>query len=373
MGRCGKGFMMRCGRKMKTVNNEGMVSKNKNKIIIRIVIFSVIALLLLCYFNSTLTISGSDSNRKIFNAFYSEKENTIDAVYLGTSASNRYFIGPMAYNETGMTVFTLATMGMPMFFVPNLIEEVEKTQDPQLYIIELRSMIKDKSMVNDAHIRRVTDSMKFSANRDDAIRKALEFTEGSIDSDVGDDFIEYYMPVIKYHDRLLQGDVAFEELFLYKDKNETKGYVTSKKTLEQVPQEEGVHTEERTELSDDAEKTLFEVLDYCDSIDKDILFVMSPFSVKEEQAGQFNTIMDIVRDRGYEVIDFNTEEMIDALDINWETDFYNSKHVNYLGAQKYTEYLTEYLKQNYDFPDHRGDPAYKSWEDSYDYYVDFIS
>lgn len=358
---------------MKTLSNDGKVLGSKRKTVIRIVIFFVIAVLLLCYFNLSLTISGSDSNKKIFNAFYSEEQDTIDAVYLGTSASNRYFIGPLAYEETGMAVFTLATMGMPMFFVPNLIEEVEKTQDPQLYIIELRSMIKDKSMVNDAHIRRVTDSMKFSPNRDDAIQKALEFTEGSVGSDVGDGFMEYYLPVIKYHDRLIQGDVALSELFLLKDKNETKGFVTSKKTLEQVPQEEGVHTDIRTELSDDAEKTLYEVLDYCDSIDKEILFVMSPFSVKEEQAGQFNTIMGEVRSRGYEVLDFNTEEMIDILDINWETDFYNSKHVNYLGAQKYTEYLTEYLKQYYDLPDHRGDPQYESWEDAYEYYVDFIS
>ena len=181
----------------------------------RIAVFLLLAALLFAYFNQVLTISASDSNRKIINAFYHEEENTIDVLYLGTSASNRYFISPLAYEETGMTVFTLATMGMPLFFVPELIEEVQKTQEPQLYVIELRSVLKDKEAITDAHIRRVTDSMKFSENRTDAIRKALDFTEGAQESDVGEDFLEYYLPIIKYHDRFLQGDVSASEWILH--------------------------------------------------------------------------------------------------------------------------------------------------------------
>ena len=212
------------------------VSGGKNRIVLRIAVFLLLAALLFAYFNQVLTISASDSNRKIINAFYHEEENTIDVLYLGTSASNRYFISPLAYEETGMTVFTLATMGMPLFFVPELIEEVQKTQEPQLYVIELRSVLKDKEAITDAHIRRVTDSMKFSENRTDAIRKALDFTEGAQESDVGEDFLEYYLPIIKYHDRFLQGDVSASEWILQTGENETKGYVTSKSTLTQRPQ-----------------------------------------------------------------------------------------------------------------------------------------
>ena len=151
----------------------------KKKVIIRALIFAVVAALLFIYLNQVFNIADSDSNKEIFNAFYEEEENTIDVVYFGTSASNRYYIGPYAYNETGTATFTLATMGMPLFFVPYLIEEVEKTQDPQMYIIELRWVLKTKDLITDAHIRRVTDSMEYSENRTDAINKALEFVEGA--------------------------------------------------------------------------------------------------------------------------------------------------------------------------------------------------
>ena len=364
---------MRFGGKMRIQSKREPVSGGKNRIVLRIAVFLLLAALLFAYFNQVLTISASDSNRKIINAFYHEEENTIDVLYLGTSASNRYFISPLAYEETGMTVFTLATMGMPLFFVPELIEEVQKTQEPQLYVIELRSVLKDKEAITDAHIRRVTDSMKFSENRTDAIRKALDFTEGAQESDVGENFLEYYLPIIKYHDRFLQGDVSASEWILQTGENETKGYVTSKSTLTQRPQQEAVYTDERGPLADEAAETLEEVLDYCDSLEQDVLFVLSPFSLKEEQAKQFNTVIDTVESRGYTVLNFNTEEMIETLGIDWDTDFYNSKHVNYLGAQKYTAYLTAYLAAHYDLEDHRGDSAYQSWEDALDYYRDYVA
>lgn len=347
----------------------------KKKIILRAVIFIVIGALLVLYLNEVFGIAESDTNKQIFNAFYEEEENTIDAVYFGTSASNRYFIGPMAYEETGMTVFTMATMGMPLFFVTNLIEEVEKTQSPKLYIIELRWMLKDKELITDAHIRRVTDSMKYSSNRKDAIEKALEFTEGAEGeiSNIDDSPLDYYIPIIKYHSRLTAKNLSYGDLLPGGIKNKTKGYVTSPKTLESVPQKSGVYTQERDSLSPEAEATLTELLDYCDSRDDvDILFVLSPYAIQEEENAKLNTAADMVRERGYDVIDFNTREMTETLGIDWDTDFYNRKHVNFMGAEKYTRYLTDYLSSNYDLEDHRGEDGYESWDEAYSYYCDFV-
>ncbi len=356
---------------------EDTTSKKKSRgrrIAVRAAIFIVVAALLFVYLNEVFNIADSDSNKEIFNAFYEEEEDTIDAVYFGTSASNRYFIGPLAYEETGMTVFTLATMGMPLFFVPNLIEEVEKTQDPQMYIIELRWVLKTKDLITDAHIRRVTDSMKYSENRTDAINKALEFVEGAGGelSNIDDSKWDYYVPIIKYHSRLETGDLSVKDVALINTKNETKGYVTSYSTRKQVAQKEPVYSDGRADLSPEAEEALVELLDYCDGLDEDILFVLSPYSMKKGEKDKFNTAMDMVRERGYEVIDFNTPEMAEELDLNWKTDFYNSKHVNFLGAEKYTDYLTEYLSENYDLADHRGEKGYESWDEAYEYYLDYV-
>lgn len=350
---------------------KGISGKRK---ILRAAAFAIIALLLTVYLCNVFTIADTDSNKQIFNAFYSEEEDSIDAVYFGTSASNRYFINPMAYKEEGMTVFTMATMGMPMFFIPILMDEVEKTQSPRLYIIELRWVLKDRDLITDAHIRRVTDSMKFSSNKVEAIEKALEFTEGA-EGELSniDDPLDYYISIIKYHSRLETGDLSIKDFFIVGSKNKTKGYVMSKSTLRQVNQLSAVYSDEREPLSPEADETLTELLDYCDGLNQDVLFVLSPYSVKDGQMEKFNTAMDTVRERGYNVINFNSEEMIEKLDLNYQTDFYNSKHVNYLGAEKYTEYLTKYIDENYDLPDRRGEAGYESWDISYDDYKEYVS
>ena len=348
----------------------------KTRIILGILVFLICAGVVFAYLSKVFSMGDSDANRQTFKAFYAEEENTVDVTYFGTSASNRYFINPKAFHDEGISSFTLATMGMPLFYVPNLIDEVNKTQDPELYIIELRWVDKERDQITYAHIRRVTDNMKMSENRIDAIDKSFDYMDGSTGmlGDITYNKIEYVMPIIKYHGRLAQENMTPGDFKLTSSKNQTKGYVLSPSTTKQVNQFMSRLSEERQPLSDMAEAALNEVLDYCDSLpeDKEVLFVLSPYSVKKPQMPKFNTAMDMVKERGYTVINFNTPEMYEELDIDWDHDFYNSKHVNYIGAEKYTSWLSEYIKENYDLEDHRGDSRYESWETAYEAYCDYV-
>ncbi|MGN0701573.1 MAG: hypothetical protein ACI4KL_00105 [Lentihominibacter sp.] len=348
----------------------------KTRIILGILVFLICAGVVFAYLSKVFSMGDSDANRQTFKAFYAEEENTVDVAYFGTSASNRYFINPKAFHDEGISSFTLATMGMPLFYVPNLIDEVNKTQDPELYIIELRWVDKERDQITDAHIRRVTDNMKMSENRIDAIDKSFDYMDGSTGmlGDITYNKIEYVLPIIKYHGRLAQENMTPGDFKLTSSKNQTKGYVLSPSTTKQVNQFMSRLSDEREPLSEMAETALNEVLDYCDSLpeDKEVLFVLSPYSVKKPQMPKFNTAMDMVKKRGYTVINFNTPEMYEELDIDWDHDFYNSKHVNYIGAEKYTGWLSEYIKENYDLEDHRGDSRYESWEIAYETYCDYV-
>lgn len=348
----------------------------KTRILLGTLVFLLCAGLVFVYLNKVFSMGDSDANRQTFKAFYAEEEDTIDVAYFGTSASNRYFINPKAFHDEGISSFTLATMGMPLFYIPNLIDEVEKTQDPQLFIIELRWVDKEVDQITDAHIRRVTDNLKLSRNKIDAIRKSFDYMEGSSGmlGDITTNEIEYLVPIIKYHGRLAQESMTPGDFRLSSSRNQTKGYVMSPNTIKQVNQFRARLSEERKPLSEMAETALNEVLDCCDALpeDKQVLFVLSPYSVKKPQMPRFNTAMDMVKQRGYDVINFNTPEMYEKLDIDWEHDFYNSKHVNYIGAEKYTDWLTAYLKNHYELKDHRRESGYSSWNKAYREYRDYV-
>ena len=100
--------------------------------------------------------------------------------------------------------------------------------------------------------------------------------------------------------------------------------------------------------------------------------MLAPYSMEEGDQEKLNTAVQMVTERGYPVLDCNQKEVTDVMGIDWENDFYNSKHVNYQGAEKYTGYLTQYIKENYEIPDRRGDEAYSSWSDAYDEYLDYV-
>lgn len=364
---------------------------SKKEMLLRAVIFAVAVVLVFLYLNAVFTIPNSDPNRRIFNAFYAEKKDTIDAVYLGTSATNRYFIGPLAYEETGLAEFDLAAMGMPLIFMQNLMKEVEKTQDPALYIIELRGVLKGREDVADAHIRRITDSMHISSNRYDTIKLALEYAGGGTDAgDSGDDSgqtmflsggsvddgpLDYYVPILKYHNRITAGNLTPKDIFLWRSKNKVKGYVIGPKTLTSKAQKKPVCSDKRAALEPETEQTLNELLNYCDSLgdDKQVLFVLSPYSMKSGEAEKFNTAADIVQARGYDVLNCNQPDIAKEIGLDWKKDFYNSKHVNYMGAEKYTKYLAEYISEHYDMPDRRGDEKYESWSEAYEHYREFVA
>ena len=54
----------------------------------------------------------------------------------------------------------------------------------------------------------------------------------------------------------------------------------------------------------------------------------------------------------------------ELLHIDWEKDtFDEGDHLNLFGSAKMTEYLAQYMEKNCSLEDHRGDPAYRSWDE----------
>ena len=56
-----------------------------------------------------------------------------------------------------------------------------------------------------------------------------------------------------------------------------------------------------------------------------------------------------------------------AIDLDLKKDFFDKNHVNYYGAEKYTDVLAAYLNEHFDLPDRRNDEAAKkNWDGVYD-------
>lgn len=68
------------------------------------------------------------------------------------------------------------------------------------------------------------------------------------------------------------------------------------------------------------------------------------------------------------------ETILEVLDI--ESDYVNSyednSHLNFYGATKFTTFIGNYIKENYDVPDRRDNPAYATWNTYYTQYLQWL-
>lgn len=340
---------------------------------IRFLVIAMFVLLLCICLNSALTNIHTNVGKLVFNCFYAEKEDTIDGVYLGSSATYRFWNPARAYGKEGISVFCFATPSQPIVLYRSLIEEVEKTQDPKVYIMELRDAMRSADRMREINIRRVTDNMKQSLTRIQAIHAGLAFAEKG-DNEVSLNKAAYYLPLTRYYygERTLE-DISMKELLLEKPQSPAKGFFLGAGSYKERPQEKPAYSAKLQPLKPESREAMEELLSYCDTLDAEVLFVLSPYAEQDAHVmGMMKELARMVQASGYPMLNFNTKKLAKRIGINWNTDYYDKRHMNLSGAQKYTDYFSKYLKKHYNLADHRSDAAYESWNEAYAYYLEFV-
>ena len=326
-------------------------------------LLAVLLFLLLC----DLFDSNTGHITQRIRTYRDQKPGAIDAVYIGTSGVDRYWIAAKAYEDYGMTVYPLSSDGAPCWLMLNQIRDAQRTQTPQLYILDLRSFTWDvKSDIprSEVRARRIIDVLPFfSSNRLDAIKRSSALLHEVDPENYPQNDLSFYLPFIRQHDKWHNADFSFVNL--QDPPSQSLGFYMSFFTVTRAPQEYAAVTEERAPLEAYNEANLRELISFIKEKDLSVLFLVSPYAATSDDLMQFNTIQDILEEEGFPYLFFNTAEMRDALPIDAATEFYNDGHVNYWGAVKYTDYLAAYLNEHYDFPDHRDDPRCASWNGVY--------
>lgn len=331
---------------------------NKKKKLIAAILFLVVVGII---GYRTFHIMGYQDNvhtKATFEQFYNLPENSLDAVWIGASSVQEFIIGSEMYDETGMTLYPFATGNLPFNSVKSLITETEKTQDPEVYLVDIRNLAYYE--LTDEMVRRVTDNMNFSQNRFETINRMtgeLEhfYPEQKIN------LLDHYIPFIKYHSRWNE----LEETDFADDKNSYLGYWIGcvcqpfdKKAVQSL------YNAEPVAIPDENLSFLNDFLDYCDSFGKKVVFTCTPNCLDSEKFGQYNFVKDIIESRGYEVWDLNYAT--DQIGLDYNTDFADPMHSNIWGAQKISKYAAKELTKRFGFTDHRGDPYYQPFQTNSD-------
>ncbi len=328
----------------------------KNKKIFKGIVF--ILVFLIGFFSLQSLLVGDDDLRdpRRIRGFFAERENSLDAVFIGPSTTYSFWAAPLAWNEYGITVYPLSNAMQPLAAAEFLIKDAIKKQPDALYIVNITTVLDDY----DIKLHRLTDNYPLTVNKYPMInyicnRFGLSLSEK----------MEYFFPIIRFHERwnvlnsydFNSGPDGFKGAGRYREFLEIKTDVSNGK----------VKGDEYIPLSDELNRTINDIMDYCEEEKIKVLFVAMPLSLtNEERLGKMNTMVDIVRDRGFDVLDLR--DYVDEIKLDFTSDLYDNEHANIHGCIKVTDFLASYLSKNYGFEDKRGDKDYSDWDLAFDKY-----
>lgn len=338
-----------------------------------VLVFLVIFHLMSNVLIKSIVTGVEDNVSRIYAMYHSEKKNSWNGVIMGSSTIYCGWVAPVAWKEKGIAIYPVSYLSLSFHMYLNLIKEVEKTQDTDFFVVDLRGLRKLADDYTGRAARYVTDNMPMSVNRIDTVNRTLsvlsDINEGK---GVQEDKLSYYIPFFKYHSRwseLEMGDYVKPESH-YKGAVQTDKFAFTQKKLKKPKL-----TEECGELSDLQKKYLIELLEYGKEKNLQMLFISTPvakFSDINEQK-MYNEAFRIAESYGYKTINFNTEKMYQELDLDFKTDFRDGTHLNSIGGRKFTSYLADYVAETYDLEDLRGKEEYKDWDEAWEAYDKFYT
>lgn len=316
-----------------------------------------VGLLLALLVPISYAVRPMSETRNRITGFYAEEEESLDIVAVGSSALYRYINNPVLWGEYGWTSYNYAFAGLNIYLTEYLIDEVERTQSPKLYILDARKfLMKNDDEINLQRAQSPIINMKYTPSRVQLINRV---TDDPIDR------LNYYFDLSFYHKSWKELD---SESWRYAD-NEKIHYLKGWRVIDTVlpfkkPKVANV-TEEKP-LYEGAEEELYELMQKCKDENIEILFVSTPWNMTKKLQKKSNYMKRIVEEYGFHYLDMNLA--YDEMELDFSNDFYNKKHTNAWGSEKVARYLGDYIKETYDFEVTHEKSVEDSWNQTWNLY-----
>ncbi len=262
-------------------------------------------------------------NKSVFRILR-EPENSIDVIVVGDSLSYSSISPLVLWKNHGITSYVCGQSGQKIQETYHMLETAFETQSPKLVILETNVMFRGES--------------------------GLESLKDSIE-----EWGNHYFPIFRCHD-------VWKSFFIDKQYPEEnyKGFAFR---CAVQPYEKGEYmqkTERREEMTDTVNTYMGKIEELCRAKNAELLLVSTP-SPFNYNYRRHNSIQSYATEHSLDFLDLNLK--LGEAGIDWKTDSLDKgDHLNLSGAQKVTKYLGEYLKSEYELPDHRGKPSYAAWE-----------
>lgn len=321
----------------------------------RILCFLFILILLLCYTGNRLKFKNGDGIYDL-TKFYELEDDTVDVLVLGSSHAFENINTGTLWDEYGMSAYILGGSLQPMWNSYYYLKEALKTQTPDLVVLEGFMLYYSPDYADDSRIIKNTYGMKWSADRIQAVKTSAPEERWS----------EFLLDYTQYHTRYAelsktdflpdQGNPLYENFKGFGCNTATEAFET--------PDVSGVTDSQLLHKKTDIYYR--NIIELCGAENIPLLIIISPYAcITENDQAKYLTGEAIADEYGVDFVNYNL--MYGEIGLDFRTDAADDNHLNHNGNQKFTRAVGAYIHDNYEIADHRGDPAYSSWQENADY------
>lgn len=319
------------------------------KSIVKVICFLTVFVIVMNCFTKVYCFKYNDGIYGI-KTFYEQNNNINDVIFVGSSHIFENVNTEVLWNEYGIASFDLAGSFQPIWNSYYYIKEMFKSQTPDLIVLDIYGVTQEEDYIEESKIIKNTYGMKGSLDKIEAVKISSEKELWN----------SYLWEIPTYHMRYKElTDADFLPHLGMPNWDVWKGFGINPATMV-LEKPEGFQTEETAELTEKVERYLRKICELCQERKTELLLIKTPYVTSIEATMKYNKTVDIAEEYGVSCIDFNY--YYDEIGMDFSTDMADPGHLNYKGNVKFSRYLADYIKSNYDIPDRRGEKGFESYD-----------
>ncbi len=317
---------------------------------IRLVCFVLIAGAVLVYGSYVLTPKQEYGVCPMTN-LYMQPPNTVDVLVIGTSLAYSGCNTNVLWHDFGIASYNLCGAEQPFWETYYLLREALTMQRPKLIVLDAKAASYTKNYSTRARTIQHTFGILNPFHRIEAIFACQEKPQAAMD------FVLAYPQIHKRYAELTWED------FVWPPSNQGrgpswKGFIETD-LMEPHVQAYGSSTATKS-LKSRAEEYVRKIFELAQAEEIPIVVVAFPNPDYANDAMYYNSLFRIADQCGVQYMNYNDPYLDIGLD--YTTDFADWQHLNVRGGIIMGNRLGKDLRAYFDIPDHRGDPAYESYD-----------
>ena len=339
------------------------------KVIIKRIVKCIMFLTILALMAGSLfgAFTPDDGNFVLPADFYRKEHDRFDVLFVGDSLTKQGIFPMTLYEKYGISSYNLGTGDQTVALSYYLLKDAIKRQHPKLVVLEVGMGDYRTTYEGPEDVHYITDHMPFFS------RGKYELIRG-VEKE-GDDSLRFLFPWYEYHSRwteLTEKDVVHEDSgaaygswILAQSKN--TGYFDP---CQPDP------SWERPEVVDEY---LEKVVSLCEETGTQLQIIsmpvfgpgLLPAERYPRRVNESASVEAFAEEHNIPCMNLTTGAA--ELGLSAESDTLDGMHLNMSGAEKFSAWLGQVLKETYDLPDRREDPDYAFLARDHEKYMSFRS